>query len=159
MQNVKIQYILNQNNVPFFIKEQNNQMISTDARRIVENRNISEEQLVAFSNNDNKTSEHARTLSDNESHTSEHLDDGYERSYMTLVGQNYAAEEHVYNNTNSNSLNDNSTPLQNTTCRRFVAITEQVATQDYIDTHVFAVDSQENVKQNTGEYINLSIKQ
>ncbi|CAG2232730.1 OBCAM [Mytilus edulis] len=151
--------IVEVNNELATLHEQNNQMISTDARRIVENRNISVEQLVAFSNNDNETSEHARTLPDNESHTSEHLDDGYERPYMTLVAQNYVEEEHVYNNTKSNSLNDNSTPLQNPTCRRFVEITEQDATQDNTDTHVFAADSQENVKQNTGEYINLSIKQ
>lgn len=134
-------------------------MISTDARSIVENRNISVEQLVAFSNNDNETSQHARTLPDNESHISENLDDGYERPYMTLVAQNYAEEEHVYNNTKSKSFNDNSTPLQNPTCICFVAITEQDASQDKTDTHVFADDSQENVKQNTGEYIDLSIKQ
>ncbi|CAC5379148.1 unnamed protein product [Mytilus coruscus] len=145
----------------FIIPEHNNQMISTDARTVVENRNISivsEAQQLAFPNNDSEHSEHTIATSDNDINDSEHLDDGYERPYTTLVAHNHADNEHVYSSTKTNSINDNSTTLQNATCRLSFAFPEQDPSQDNHKTDFFADDGQGNVKRNTREYINLMLK-
>ncbi|CAC5379150.1 unnamed protein product [Mytilus coruscus] len=154
--------IVDDNNVRAILHEHNNQMISTDSRLVVENRNISivsEEQHLALSNNDIDTSEHTIGSSDNEINASEHFDDGYERPYTTLVAHNYAEDEHRYSSTKTSSINDNSTTLQNATCRPCFAFTEQDSSQVKQKTFFFADDGQENIKRNTGEYINLSLKQ
>lgn len=137
-------------------------MISTEARSIVEHRNtsiVSGERYLAFQNNDRDTPDQSIATSDNDSHTSEHLDDGYERPYTTLMAHNYVEDEHVYNNTTHNSLNETSTPFSIVACKPIVGITEQYASQDNINTHFCADDGQVNSIRNTGEYINLSLKQ
>ncbi|CAC5387875.1 OPCML [Mytilus coruscus] len=125
-------------------REHNNQMISTDSRLVVENRNISmvsgEQHLE--SNNDSNTSEHTIATSDDEINASEHLDDGYERPYTTLVAHIYAEEEHGYSSTKTSSINYNSTTLQNATCRPCFAFTEK----DKQKTFIFTDDGQENTK-------------
>ncbi|XP_052081070.1 uncharacterized protein LOC127719060 [Mytilus californianus] len=154
--------IVEDNFVLATLPEHNNQMISTDSRLVVENRNISivsEEQYLALSNNDTDTSEHTVASSDNESIASEDLDDGYERPYTTLVAHNYVEDEHGYSSTKTSSIYDNSSSLQNTTCRPCFPFTEQDPSQDNKNTHFFADNGHENTKRNTGEYINLSLKQ
>lgn len=133
-------------------------MISTDARLIVENRNtsiVSEELHLVFPNNDRDISDQTIATSDNNSHTSEHLDDGYKRPYTTLLAYNYIEDEHVYNNTTY----DTSTPFPIAACKSIVGIKEQYVSQDHKNTHFCADDGQENITRNTGEYINLSLKQ
>ncbi|XP_076089159.1 uncharacterized protein LOC143059530 [Mytilus galloprovincialis] len=141
---------------------QNNQMISTEARSIVEQRNpslMSGERHLAFQNNDRDTLDQSIATSDNDSHTPEHVDDGYERPYTTLLAHNFAEDEHFYNNKTHNSLNETSTPFPIVACKPIVGITEQDASQDKKTTHFCADDGQVNNMRKTGEYINLSLKQ
>lgn len=135
-------------------------MISTDARIVFENRNMSiDAQHVVFTNNESDTSEHSIGSSDNEINASEHLDDGYEQPYTSLVAHNYAENEHGYSSTKTNSINDKSTTLQNATFRSSFEFIEQYPSKDKQNIFFFPDDGKENVNLKSGEYINLSLKQ
>lgn len=121
---------LKRNNGYFLITEYQNQIISTDAGMIVDNRDmLSEEQQFEFSNNNSDNLEHTIASSDNDSGASEHIDDGYERPYTTLVANIGAEDEHIYKNTNSEATctKDNTLTSQNATYRPSFAFTEQVS--------------------------------
>ncbi|CAC5368465.1 unnamed protein product [Mytilus coruscus] len=166
---------ISEDNMLTTLQENSNQIISTDARTVF----MSEEQDLEFSNND--TSEHAEASSENDIsmiNASEYLDDGYEHPYTTLVEHSDAADEHVYLNTKTNSINENPHTFQNVTYKHSFASKVQDYSQDKQQIHFFASDGQENVtfncpennlnetdndfyllNVNAAEYINLSLKQ